>query len=266
MCYTITTIITALVQRLLHRISLIHEFAHFSLVYVLLITSGLASMRSGTRTHTVDADPRETLSPGTRVGTLDRLLSRGIWIVTQVLGTVATMRCTAQILLYVLLILDTYSLRHVCSEENQVFWWFLGARINLVNIWYLPVCIVLGLLVLGTIRPLHRLWYLAFQAPPGEDSKLRLVGTTIEFVVLVAGIEISIRKNGLESAENNLGFDQVRFVDLHYYRTLIHDVGGCAGNGVVHCRAVVGSMARPGCRFKDLHDRCRVYLGREERL
>jgi hypothetical protein len=217
MYYTIAIILAALVQRSFHQISLFHEFASFNLAYISLM-AGIAAM--GSEVSTVRRDPTGTLPPGTHAVHIpsSRPYSRPnneFWLVTRFPATAQFMYYAARFLVMGLFMLETTSLSHGCIEENKVTWWFLGAQINLVQMWYLPVCIYIGSGVLSVIQPLYLISKLIFGETPKRGSKLRFVSPAVEFVVLVMGIEVSIHNNGLEPAENNLGYGQVRVVCLY---------------------------------------------------
>ncbi|KAK0421454.1 hypothetical protein EV421DRAFT_2045202 [Armillaria borealis] len=213
--YTIAIVIAALLQRFFNQISLFHEFASFNLAYISLM-SGIAAM--GTEMRVTREPGGGTLEPGSRAVHIasSRPISRpkeAFYIVTRFPSTAVTMWYGARILLYILFCLESISLAHGCqgnsdsSANNQVWWWFLGAHVNLAKMWYLPVCIFMASCILRVISPLHLISSCVF----GKTwEELRFMSTAVEFVILVVGIEVSIHMNGLESAENALGFGQVQ--------------------------------------------------------
>lgn len=192
--YTIAIIISTLVQRLLQS-SLFHEFESFNLAYISLI-SGLSAMDSELRLPARPSPKPGILFPATALYSFH----------------------ASRILVVLLFFLETVSLSRGCKEE-KVFWWFLGARIDLVKMPYLPIFIFFGSCVLSFVQPLSWISKLIFREPLGGDSRLRFVGVTFELVVLVVGIELSIHMNGLPSGEISLRSDQVRFVCLIYFPT-----------------------------------------------
>ncbi len=219
--YTIAIIIAALLQRFFNQISMFHEFASFNLAYISLM-SGIAAM--GTEMYATREPGGGTLEPGTRAVPIAS--SRHLFwqrevlhIVTRFPTTARNMLCAAVLLLPALFLLESISLGHGCQgnsdfpTDDQVWWWFLGAHVNLAKMWYLPACIFIASRILSSISPLRWLSPHIF-GKTWEELKtwkeLNFVSTAVEFIILVVGIEVSIHMNGLESAEDNFGFGQVK--------------------------------------------------------
>lgn len=216
--YTLALILAVIIQRFQGQISLFHEFAAFNLAYIALM-SGATALGSSSTVYRRQKDIPFEARARAQVVTIpsSRPISRPnktVYIVTHAPQTALLMVQGGRVVLLLLICGETWSLSKGClanedvegSKENQLWWWFLGVKINMVKSFYVLLVVFCGDMLLRCFE-LTR-WFLGWACGIRGPS-VRLFRQIIEFVVMVMGIEVSIKINHLDGAENVLGFGQV---------------------------------------------------------
>ncbi|KIK66669.1 hypothetical protein GYMLUDRAFT_909685 [Collybiopsis luxurians FD-317 M1] len=215
--YTLAIIAAVVIQRVQGQISMFHEFAAFNMAYMSFM-SGFAA--AGSEFHAARRRNDRTVSPNGHVVAikpLNRPISgakKTLWIVTRFPGTALGMVQGGRVVFPLLLIWETISLSNGCtanpefddSRENQVLWWFIGAHLNIVKMFYMPLAIFFMATFLNFLGPVIRL---SSRFGYTRWRGRRLMGWMVEFMVLLVGTEVSIGINHLENVEDEFGFGQV---------------------------------------------------------